>query len=319
LTDIALAGIVFEGSEFHFLRESPLRPVLVFHVVLREITPNAIRKATLKRRFRGYDRHETEQLLAEVAEGYEKVRAEREALSKEAENLRREQEAREVRSRTERDKLKEELSDRDRRVSDLEAQIARIQEEHSKQLEEVKRLTEELSRAHVARKAHQAELGQQRQSVARRETREKALLEQIAMLEAQLKQEEEAQATPTDPQPRSQRDDRAAARLLRLDRVVETLERETRREAETMLKKARERADEILHAAEARRQRLEAEMAQPSAIDETDRDEYDPVAALERREEPVTEPGLADRLEQEVGEASWTSRVALDQIPERSQ
>jgi hypothetical protein len=33
----------------------------------------------------------------------------------------------------------------------------------------------------------------------------------------------------------------------------------------------------------------------------------------------VTEPGVADRFEQQVGEASWTSRVALDQIPERSQ
>jgi cell division septum initiation protein DivIVA len=284
--------------------------------MLREITPNAIRNATLKRRLRGYDRQETEKLLAEVAQSYEKVRAESEVLSERVGKLLREQEERELRSRAELDKLKEELSDRDRRVSDLEAQIARLEAEHSKQLEDLERLGEELSSAQRTQETDQAELAEQRESVARLEIREKALVEQIAMLEGQLQQEEATQAMPTDRQLPSHRDDRAAATLLRLDRVVETVARETRREAEMTLKKARERADEILHAAEARRQRLEAEIARSGAIDETHREEYDPVAALDRVD---PEPRVADRPEQEVGEASWTSRVGLDQIPERSQ
>jgi len=285
--------------------------------MVRENTPDAIPKASLKRRLRGYDRQETDQFLAEVAESYDKLRAEREALSEQVGNLRREQEARELRSQAELDKLKEELSDRDRRVSDLEAQVARLEEEHSKQLEDLGRLGDRLSSAQRAQETGEVELAEQHGSVARLEIREKALVEQIAMLEAQLKQEEATQATPTDRQLPSHHDDRAAAILLRLDRVVETVARETRREADMTLKKARARADEILHAAEARRHRLEQEIARLGVIDETHREEYDPVAALDRVEHP--EPRVADRLEQEVGEASWTSRVALDQIPERSQ
>jgi DivIVA protein len=285
--------------------------------MLRENTPDPIAKASLKRRLRGYDRHETDQLLAEVAESYDKLRAEREALSERVGNLRLEQEGRELHSQAELNKLKEELIDRDRRVTALEAQVVRLEEEHSKQLEDLTRLGEELSSAQRMQETAQMELAEQRGSVARLEIREKALVEQIAMLEAQLKQEEATQATPTDRQLPSHRDDRAAATLLRLDRVVETVARETRREAEMTLKKARERADEILHTAEARRRRLEAEIARLGVSDEAHREEYDPIAAVHRAENP--EPRLADRFEQEVGEASWTSRVALDQIPERSQ
>jgi len=284
--------------------------------MFREITSDAIRNAVLKRRLRGYDPEATEQLLTEVAESYDKVRADREDLLERMRDLRREEEVREMRVRAELDELKEQLSDRDRRISDLEAQIARLEEERSKHLEELGRLREELSSAQVAKEADQAELAEQRDIVARLETREKAFAEQIAMLEAQLTQEEMALPISTHQHRLSHRDDRAAATLLRLDRVVESVERETRREAEVMLKKARERADEILHSAEAKRQRLETEIAHRSAIDETDRDEYDPVAALERAERPVSESGVPDRSEQQVGEASWTSRVEFDRIPE---
>ena len=272
------------------------------------MTPDAIRTPTLKRRLRGYDTQETEELLVRVAENYERVRAERQALSEQLERVRREQNDHERDSRIELDKLREELSDRDSRIAQLKAQIARFEEERSRQLEEVKRLNEEVLSARAAQRAHQAELAEQNETVARLETREKALVEQIAMFAAQLEQGDRAEAAPT-----SHLEERAAATLLRLERVAETVARETRRDTEMMLKEARERADEILHSAEVQSRRVVEEIARQSGADEAARDEFDPVAALERAEDPGTEPEA-----QQVGEASWTSGISPEQIPERS-
>jgi cell division septum initiation protein DivIVA len=289
-----------------------------------EITPDAIRKPALKRRLRGYDTQETEELLLEVAESCERVRAEREALSEQLESLRHDQAKHERDARVELDKLQEQLSDRDGRIAELNAEIARFEEEHSKQLEEVERLSKEVSSARATQEAQQAELAEQSASLARLDTREKALVEQIAMFAAQLGQGDAGFAAPTSPRALSDVDERAAATLLRLDRVVETVARETRRDTEMMLKKARERADEILHSAEVRSRRIVEEIARQGPVDETVRAEFDPVAALERVEELETEPEAADDpqtaddAEQQLGEALWTSGVRPEQIPERS-
>src|SRR6266571_87244 len=295
-----------------------------------EITPDAIRKPALKRRLRGYDTQETEEFLVRVAASYERVSAERTALSEQLESLRHDQAEHERDARVELDKLQEQLSDRDGRIAELNAEIARFEEEHSKQLEEVERLSEVVSSARAAQELQQAELAEQSASVARLETREKALVEQIAMFAAQLDQVDANLAAPASPRALSHLDERAAATLLRLDRVVETVARETRRETEMMLKKARERADEILHSAEVRSRRIVEEIARQGPVDETVRAEFDPVAALERVEEPETEPEAADdaeaasdaeaadNTEQQLGEALWTSGIRPEQIPERS-
>jgi len=289
-----------------------------------EITPDAIRKPALKRRLRGYDTQETEEFLVRVAASYERVSAERTALSEQLESLRHDQAEHERDARVELDKLQEQLSDRDGHIAELNAEIARFEEEHSKQLEEVERLSEVVSSARAAQELQQAELAEQSASVARLETREKALVEQIAMFAAQLDQVDANLAAPASPRALSHLDERAAATLLRLDRVVETVARETRRETEMMLKKARERADEILHSAEVRSRRIVEEIARQGPVDETVRAEFDPVAALEPVEELETEPEAADDpqtaddADQQLGEALWTSGVRPEQIPERS-
>jgi hypothetical protein len=87
-----------------------------------------------------------------------------------------------------------------------------------------------------------------------------------------------------------------------------------------MIKKARERADEIVRSAELRRRRLEADAAHPHAAAEPEEEaeEYDPVAALARTEPPLAEPEVSDDLEPDLGEASWTSRAASKEAPEPS-
>jgi len=286
---------------------------------MREIEPDAIRTATLTRRLRGYDRQETAELLARVAESYDHVYAERLRLQGEVASLRAEEQERKARADAELDKLSERLSERDRRIADLETQIARFEQEQSKQLDDLARLREELSNARTVQDDLAAESREHGERLARSALREKALVARIAMLVAQLEEEETAQAISTDQLALPERSDRAAAMLLRLDRVVETLERESRREAEITLKKARERADEIVHSAELRTRRLEAEVAHPRSEEEAATgEEYDPIAALGRIEPSVTEPEVPDDLEREIGEASWTSRAPFGETPESS-
>jgi len=188
-----------------------------------------------------------------------------------------------------------------------------LQKERSKRLEEVNRLTEELSGAKAAKEEHEAAVTEFGETIARLETREKALAEQILMLESQLEHAQEPEATT---QTLSHLDDRAATTLLRLDRALETVEREARQEAERILERAREEAEQIMRTAETRRQRIEAETTQPDISDDG-REEYDPVAALGRVEPPGNEAIANEDAGEEVGEAAWTSGKNPYQLPER--
>ena len=274
----------------------------------RETTPDSIRETALRRRFLGYDRHETEQLLALVAERLDQVLRDRNSLSQEAIAQRR---SLERSFKSELDRLNAELAARDQRLRELEGELTTLQEERSKHLKDADRLTEELSSAKAADEEHQAALTELRETLGRLETREKALAEQIAMLESQF-------AHPQEPTPATHAfahlDDRAATTLVRLDRAVETIEREAREEAGMILERAREQAEEMLRTAEAR-QRIEPETAEPDTSDDG-REEYDPVAALERVE-PSNETSAIDGFEQDAGEAAWTSGRDSQQLPER--
>jgi cell division septum initiation protein DivIVA len=285
---------------------------------MRGIAHDAIRHVTLTRRLRGYDRQETDELLAKVAESYEKVHAERVRLSEKVATLRAEAQEREAQSRAEVDRLNNQLGDRDRQITDLETKIARLEQEQSKQLEDLARLRAELSKARTVHEDLEAESRDHGERVARSALREKALVAQISMLVSQLKEEETTQAIPPDQRALPERADRGAAMLHRLDRVVEALERESRREAEITLKKARERADEIVHSAERQRRRLEADATHPGTGEEVAEEEYDPIAAHAWIESTVTEPEVSDDLERDIGEASWTSRATFGQKPESS-
>ena len=279
----------------------------------REITPDSIRQTALKRRLLGYDPHETEQLLAEVAESLERVLRDRTSLSQQAAQLRGNFEEAKLEFRGELDRLNEELAALDQRLPELEGDLATLQKERSKRLEEVNRLTEELSGAKAAKEEHEAAVTEFGETIARLETREKALAEQILMLESQLEHAQEAEATT---QTLSHLDDRAATTLLRLDRALETVEREARQEAERILERAREEAEQIMRTAETRRQRIEAETTQPDISDDG-REEYDPVAALGRVEPPGNEAIANEDAGEEVGEAAWTSGKNPYQLPER--
>jgi DivIVA domain-containing protein len=272
-----------------------------------------IRNARLKRRLRGYDREETDEFLATVAESYDRMYAERQSLSDEVARLRRERQEGEKLSHAELDRLKDCLSERDRHVADLEAQFAHLEEERSKQADELNRLREELLNVRALQEELEAELHEQHDRTARFAIREKALVEQRAMLVSQL-DEEATQTAGTEQRALPERSDRVAAMLLRLDRFVETLERESRREAELTLKKARERADEIVQTAETQSRQAEAEAPHAEAADEGG-EEYDPVWPLARIGSAVTEPTVSDALEGDIGEASWTSRARSDETP----
>src|SRR5215212_1373974 len=163
---------------------------------MSQIRPSDLRNVTLKRRLRGYDRAKTEELLAEVAETYETVRRERGALSVEMANVRREQEEREVWFSGELDTLRGQLSARDRRIVDLESEIARYDQERSARLNELSSLREELADARAAQERNQEELLEQRERGARLETRQKGMGEQIAMLASQLEHGEATQLPP---------------------------------------------------------------------------------------------------------------------------
>ena len=273
----------------------------------RETTPDSIRETALRRRLLGYDRHETEQLLAVVAERLDQVLRDRNSLSQEALAQRR---SLERNFKSELDRLNGELAVRDQRLRELEGELTTLQEERSKHLKDADRLTEELSSAKAADEEHQAALTELRETLGRVETREKALAEQIAMLESQFAHAEE----PTPTAQFAHLDDRAATTLVRLDRAVETIEREAREEAGMILERAREQAEEMLRTAEAR-QRIEPETAEPDTSDDG-REEYDPVAALERVE-PSNEPPAIDGFEEDAGEAAWTSGRDSQQLPER--
>jgi cell division septum initiation protein DivIVA len=282
----------------------------------REITPNGIRETALKRRLLGYDRHETEQLLAEVAESLERILWDRGSLSQQAAELQRDLERAKRDFKGELERLNAELAALGQRLPELEGELNVLQKKRSKQLKEADRLTKELSGAKAAEEEHRAQMTELGETVARFETREKALAEQIAMLESQLEHAHQVEATTAEPQALAHLDDHAATTLLRLDRAVETVEREAREEAERLLERAQKQADEILRSAEAGQQRLEAETEPPTTSNQQ-HDEYDPVAALGRVERPVTEAPTTHGSEQAVGEAAWTSGRNPHELPEQ--
>jgi DivIVA domain-containing protein len=246
-----------------------------------EIRPDEIREAKLNRRLRGYDQEETEQLLADVAESYEKVLTEREALTERFETLQHEQAERERGWRLQLERLHERLSDRERRVSGLEAKVARLEQE----LEKTRRLSDEPASAQAAKDGLRSELAERGERLARLET------EQIGMLEAQLEQADETGSAPPARRAMALLEGRAARTIVGLDHLIERAQRDGRRDAEILLKKARERADELVRSTEMERE--------PSP------------------ESPVIGGSQTDG-EEEMGEAAWTSPIGSDQIPERS-
>jgi DNA repair exonuclease SbcCD ATPase subunit len=253
-----------------------------------ELRPDEIREANLNARFRGYDQEQTERLLADVAESYEKVLTEREALSEQLETLQHEEAERERGWLLQLEGLHERLSDRERRVSDLEAKVTHLEQE----LEKTSSLTDELARAQAAEAGLRSELAELGESVARLEARERALVEQIGMLEAQLEPADASGPARAARRAMPHLEDRAARILLRLDHLLERAQGETRRDAEITLKKARERADEIVRSTE-----LDPEPSPENSV----------VGGSQR-----------DGGEEKMGEAAWTSPEGSDQVPQRS-
>jgi cell division septum initiation protein DivIVA len=262
---------------------------------MREIAPDAVRNASLTRRLRGYDRDETDHLLARIAESYAKVYAERARLSEEVVTLSSERQARDAQARAE----------VDRRIAELETLVARFEEERSKELGGEDRLREELSRVRRMQEEVETHAREHSEHVAARfALRERALVAQIAMLVSQLNDADATEATSRESWSLPERADRAAAALLQLDRVVETLEQESRREAELTVREARERADQIVRSAEQTVQPPEVQEAE----DVEEAEEYDPFVVLMD----------VEREDTDIGEASWTSRPTFHETPESS-
>ena len=238
-----------------------------------DLTPDDIRRADLGRQFRGYHRGQTEHLLALIAEEHGRVLEQRDALSRQIGDLQREHDDRDTEAKRVAEELSARFQDRDRRAADLGAELKELREARSSELEEAQGLREELSIAQAALEQHRSELIEHREVVARLRTREKALAEQVAMLESQLGEVGEAEVW--KPQPEATHlDERAVRALGHLDRVVEVVEREARHDAERMLRKARERADEIIRSAEAERERRLAEEIARHADGEQVREEH---------------------------------------------
>lgn len=279
-----------------------------------EIGPDTIRSARLSRRLRGYDREQTEEFLAKVADGYERLHAERENLSDEVADLRRERQEAEERSQAELDRLKESLDERERHLGDLEAELGRLEEERSKQAVELDRLRDELLTVRAVQDELESKLEEHRDHTSRFVIREKALVEQRAMLVSQL--EDEAMEAASEHPALPGQSDRVAAMLSRLDRFVEALERESRQSADLTLKKARERAQEIVRTAEARSRQIEAGALPADSVDEVE--EFEPASALARIRPAMAAPEPSDAVEGDVGEASWTSRSGFDETPQQS-
>jgi hypothetical protein len=205
----------------------------------------------LRRRIRGYDRQQTDELLAQASADFDRLRDERDSLAQRLEVLQR---------------LHEESA---LRVTELEVAVEDLE----------RRLSEELTIARLAQQARRDKVTELEAILARREVRERALVTQLELLRSQPEQE------PTH-------------LLSRLDRIVESLEHEAREQAAAMLNKARRRAAEILRSAEARQQQqIES-------------------ASMAAEPESAEKPELAQDLEQQIGEAMWTSRDASSHISE---
>jgi hypothetical protein len=278
----------------------------------REITPDEIRGADLGRSIRGYDRTQTEQLLADVAEAHARVIAQRDALAQQAEAFRSESNDRDARAKRDIAAVNAALEKIQQRALELEAELDRLRETRSREDEESRHVREELARAHEALAEQRSELAEHEELVLRLRTREKALSEQLRMIEAEARAGGENFTEQT-----TNVEERALLALARVDRVAEQMEREARGRLETMLTEARERADEITRAAErstaaepAQDEDLSAPEDEPLSRDDQTPSEVDTTADSDR--EPVHRPefdaGAAPDLPFDVGSESHELR-----------
>jgi len=225
---------------------------------------------TLKRRFRGYDREQTDEILGQLVTICDELRTQRDALQESVEELRREQQELKGRTDHEINRLLHELTSSEGRVSELKKEVADLRRESVQSQGEVERLGEELLQARMLQQKHQEERAEQHANLARLELRDRVLVEQLVILKAELQQ--------------SHHDSRVLgpgeSRLLRLDRIVESVTREARREAEVTLKKAREQAQKIVRSAE--------------------------------KSGRAIEPESSEDLQRHLGEAIWTSSADSD-------
>jgi cell division septum initiation protein DivIVA len=192
---------------------------------------------SLKRRFRGYDRAQTDELIAQLTQSCAELAADRNSLNAAVEELRAEQGEHKRRSDQEANEVLRELTARERQVADLERQLRDMTHKHAQRQSEVDRLGKELVRARVEEQRFTDERAELLARVGRIELRERVLVEQLTILRGELLHT---------------RDPRDA-----LDHLVETVTQEAREEAEMTLKKARARADEIVRSAEKRGRELE--------------------------------------------------------------
>jgi cell division septum initiation protein DivIVA len=192
---------------------------------------------TLKRRFRGYDCAQTDELIAQLTQSCAALTAERNSLRETIEQLRTEHREHELRTDQEADGVLRELTSREREVSDLERELRGMKRKDEQQQDALGRMGDELLRARVEAQRHNAERAELLALVGRVELRERVLAEQLTILKGELHQT---------------RDPREA-----LDRLVETVTQEARDEAELTLKKARVHAEQIVRSAEKRGRELE--------------------------------------------------------------
>jgi cell division septum initiation protein DivIVA len=192
----------------------------------------------LKRRFRGYDRGQTDELIGRLTQRCDALTSERDSLNETIEQLRAEQHKHKLRVDQEANDVLRDLTARERQVSDLEREIRELARKHEQQEAELERLGDELLRARLEEQRHEDERVELLTRVGRVELRERVLVEQLTILKGELQQT---------------RDPREA-----LDRLVETVTQEARHEAEVTLKKARAQAEQIVRSAEKRGRELEA-------------------------------------------------------------
>jgi hypothetical protein len=210
----------------------------------REITPDEIRASDLGRSFRGYNRKQTEQLLADVAEAHAEVIAQRDALAQQVEALRSDRSARETQAKHEAGELSSRVEESQRRAAELEGELERLRETHARESGESQRLRDEFAEAQTALEKQRSETAGQEELVARLRTRAKALSEQLAMLESDARAESADAATQT-----TTLEERALLALARVERAAERIERDAREHVDTILTEAHDRADEIVRAA----------------------------------------------------------------------
>lgn len=201
----------------------------------------------LKRRFRGYDLAQTDDLIAQLMQSFDALTAERNGLRETIEKLRAEQREHETRSDREANDVLRELTAREREISDLERQLRELTQRDEQQQARLERAGNELLRARVEAQRHEDERAELLARLGRVELRERVLAEQLTILKGELNQS---------------RDPREA-----LDRLVESVTQEARDEAELTLKKARQHADQIVRSAEKRGRELEAAVEERTSED----------------------------------------------------